>query len=258
MSFTVATADADATACGDTTVLWVSAVEPDVSALGVASDDDDARLRGGISCDGCLLRKNYIKSFPIALDGTDSAEVRFPDEVGPGRFLVTVRTQRGTGVGKKFAWGNELDHLVTDSKYVDLDAAARQAMIAHADEKQDAAGNGADDAQKLWDDGELLRELAASHRHFLRYEKTAGGDRLVEVFGELVGARNVAVVVPGLDADARKGHDIGKVCQCVVSEQWVGNAERLWLNSALQSGHDNTATIAYLGYDAPRKPTSFR
>ena len=253
MSFTVATADADATACGDTTVLWVSAVEPDVSALGVASDDDDARLRGGISCDGCLLRKNYIKSFPIALDGTDSAEVRFPDEVGPGRFLVTVRTQRGTGVGKKFAWGNELDHLVTDSKYVDLDAAARQAMIAHADEKQDAAGNGADDAQKLWDDGELLRELAASHRHFLRYEKTAGGDRLVEVFGELVGARNVAVVVPGLDADARKGHDIGKVCQCVVSEQWVGNAERLWLNSALQSGHDNTATIAYLGYDAPRK-----
>ena len=43
------------------------------------------------------------------------------------------------------------------------------------------------------------------------------------------------------------------VCQCVGSEQGVGTAERLWLTSALQSGHDNTATIAYLGYDAPRK-----
>lgn len=227
--------DPAAVGCPDKYLLWVNPVEPNRTLMNDTDlENDDVKIRSRDCSRDCMLTTKNRTEVPIDMSGRDRAKVMFPEWLDPGIYRIRVRMQRGD----EFAWSNDRDHLLTLPRYAELDHQARRAMLQHAQ-------------KKTGDDKHILEYLAASHRHFLRYEEAGGGDRLVEVFGEIAGARNVAVVVPGLGSTTKKAHDFDTDCGCVVSAGWMANAERLWLNAARVNDLDNTATIGYLGYDAP-------
>ncbi len=85
-----------------------------------------------------------------------------------------------------------------------------------------------------------LRELDDPNRRFLLFDP-AGDGRAAEVFGDLMTARHVAVVVPGMNND--------------LNNFTGGDAERVQ-HQASQFDPDQVATIQWLGYDTPEGATA--
>ena len=86
-----------------------------------------------------------------------------------------------------------------------------------------------------------LRNLAIPSRDFLSFDPSGDG-RGVEVVGDLVHAKRIAVVVPGAgntlsNFDSVKGPG--------------GGAEALWSQAQDLGAHDSLAVIGWLGYDPP-------
>lgn len=84
----------------------------------------------------------------------------------------------------------------------------------------------------------LLAERGEEPRQFLLFDNSGDG-RVVEVFGDLETADNVATMVPGM-ANTLDNYD-----------RLADNTERLRDEAALRAPDKQTATVAWLGYDTP-------
>ncbi|MFB7170334.1 alpha/beta hydrolase [Streptomyces sp. NPDC056254] len=87
--------------------------------------------------------------------------------------------------------------------------------------------------------------LAEPGRQILAFDPTGGG-RVAEVFGDLVGAERVSVIVPGVDTDLLT---FERTQRRLTSP--VGMAEALYGAERAAAPNSRTAVIAWAGYTAP-------